>query len=159
MDEVLEMIRSGQVGFKECKMLQDSLKERFKNNPNKPIIKSTKELVKLSCWIQRHHFEKQYFLQKTAYQTKIQTALYFLEKHKFIERKFNTTRIWATANNKISLAEACEQLDHKTELIPEEVSTIKEIYKAIKNSQALSIEDLPYLVGRHFQSNESEAKK
>ncbi|MDR3169008.1 MAG: hypothetical protein LBU27_04550 [Candidatus Peribacteria bacterium] len=74
-----------------------------------------------------------------------------------MKRSFNKTRVWATANKEQSIASIIAILDEFPELNFEEKEKIIEIYKVIRSSQVISIEDLPYKVARHMRSYEDES--
>jgi ATP-dependent DNA helicase RecQ len=166
INENLQLNKSWEVKRKEIKSLLSTIKNRFKKLnekwktlKDKWLTKSAKEFVDDAWWISKDKFEESFHKAKSIWTIKVTTALYFLEKFKFIKRSFNLTRIWATANKKTSLVDELKKIETIPGLDNEEKEITKTIYKKIRESEAISIEDLWYLVGRHFKSNMEHPKK
>lgn len=108
------------------------------------LAKSPKELVKDAGWLGNVDFDEQYQKTKTQQETKLKTALFFLEKFGFLKREFNRTKVRATANKHLSLEQQFLRIDQvfSSFLSPQELEKLKEIYKLIKASQIIAIEDI-----------------
>ncbi|MEF2175306.1 MAG: RecQ family ATP-dependent DNA helicase, partial [Candidatus Absconditabacteria bacterium] len=164
LNENLQLNKASQVKKNEIKNLLTSIKQSFKyqsknNNQNEYITSSIKDIVKRSGRIQESEFEEKYNTDKTVWETKAKTSLYFLEKGGFISRKFNNTKVRATSQEIKMLVIMINKLDEIKDLDGEEKEKIKEILKLIKNSKAISIEDIGYEIGWHFRSNNENPKK
>lgn len=142
----LQLNKSGEVRQKEINALWTSIKNRAKklNSSTKILCKSAKELIKDAGWIGEVNFDEDYRKQKIQQETKMKTALFFLEKFGFIKREFNRTKVRATANTRASLSAQYERMDQLFgALLPaESLSQLKAIYKLIKSSKIIAIEDI-----------------
>lgn len=160
INENLQLNKSSEVKQKEIKSLLNSIKNKFKKKDAKWIEFSAKDFVKYAWWISKDKFEEEFYKSKGIWETKVKTALFFLEKFWFIKRSFNSTRVWATANNDLSLIDSLKLIEEKIKLEDEEERMkILQIYKAISQSKVISIEDLSMHIWRHFKTTSKNPKK
>ena len=151
LDENLLLNKSSEVKKDELSKLLKYIIKQFLLKGQNTILRSSRELIKYSWWI-GWDFEEEYLRDKQVWDTKLKTALSFLEKPFpnendpwFIKRKFNKTRRIATSTKyrNASLNDVFSHIDWIEGLGTDERSTLKEIYREIKVSRLLSIEDLP----------------
>ena len=122
IDENLQLNKSSELKLKEIKSLLISVKNRFKKlyeiwwGKKKWLVKSAKDFVKDAWWIDKDKFDEEFHKSKNIWETKAKTALYLLEKLWFIKRSFNSTRVWATANNDIPLVESIANIEKNNNL-------------------------------------------
>lgn len=169
LDSNLQLNQWSQLKKREIQSLLKYIRTQFQLKWKNSLMKSAKEFVKYSGWIS-WDFEDEYWKNKQTWETKVKTALWFLEKPLpkekdswFIERKFNKTRVFATAkwakfyNTKArdtdeeDINTVFSLLDHLDELDDDERRIIKDIYRHIRTWKVMSIEDLPNKVWRHIR--------
>jgi ATP-dependent DNA helicase RecQ len=82
LDENLQLNKSSELKDKEIRSLWQSVKNRLnkKKKIPKTIEESAKQLVKDAGRIPEENFDAEFAKQKTIQETKLKTALYFLEK-------------------------------------------------------------------------------
>lgn len=168
LDQNLQLNQQSQIKKREIQMLLKYIRSQFQQKGKNKILKSAKEFVKYS-WRISWDFEEEYTKNKTTWETKVRTALWFLEKpfpkeneSWFIERKFNKTRVFATAKwtkfyNTFSdhaeedMESAFTILENLNSLDDDELRVIKDIYRQVRTGKVISIEDLPNKVWRHIR--------
>ena len=151
LDENLQLNSLSKLKKEELQKLLKYIKKEFKSKGKGTIVKSIRDLIKYSWWIWGD-FEEGYIWNRTVWDTKLKTALSFLEKPFpnendpwFISRWVNRTRRIATStqSKKFILDEVFSFIDNLESLNFRECIIAKALYKEIKNSRLLSIEDLP----------------
>lgn len=142
----LQLNKSGEVKQKEILSLWSTIKRNFWkfHSSQQVLVKSPKMLIKDAGWLWNVDFDNQYRSTKAQQETKLKTALFFLEKFWFIKREFNRTKVRATANKNLTLSEQFIKIDQifQSMLPKSELEKLKEIYKLIKSSQVIAIEDI-----------------
>lgn len=142
----IQLNKLGEVKSKEIKSLLSSLKKSFAYSRDEQdgICRSAKTLVRAAGWLGTEDFDNNYRENKPLHETKVKTALFFLEKFWFIKRGFNRTKVRATANKNATLREQFKHIDQLfwSFLTAFELEKIKEIYKHIKSSKVIAIEDI-----------------
>lgn len=160
LDENLQLNNISKLKKEELQKLLKYIKKEFQSKNKTTIVKSIRDLIKNSWWIW-WDFEDWYIDQRTTWDTKLKTALSFLEKPFpneedpwFITRGINRTRRIATSaeGKKASLDEVFSVINKLDNLEAIEREKIKSIYREIRNSRLLSIEDLPGKVWWSFRS-------
>lgn len=169
LDANLQLNQTSQLKKSELEKLLKYIKKQFQLKWKNKIINSAREFVKYSWWIS-WNFDEEYEDKKKTLETKVKTALWFLQKPfpdtdepRFIERKFNKTRVFATAKwKKIfknsfqevendDLSSIFERIDNISSFDEEEREKAKEIYRYIRTWKVISIEDLPNKIWWHIR--------
>ena len=160
LDENLQLNNVSKVKKEELQKLLKYIKKEFQSKNKNTIVKSIRDLIKNSWWIW-WEFEEWYLNDKVTWDTKLKTALSFLEKPFpnendpwFITRWVNKTRRIATSaeGKKTTLDGVFSVINWLKNLEELERAKIKDIYREIRNSRLLSIEDLPGKVWWSFRS-------
>lgn len=151
LDENLQLNNLSKLKKEELQKLLKYIKKEFQSKNKNTIVKSIRDLIKNSWWIW-WEFEDWYISDRVTWDTKLKTALSFLEKPFpnendpwFITRWVNKTRRIATStqSRSTSLDSVFSVINKLDNLETVERAKMKDIYREIRNSRLLSIEDLP----------------
>lgn len=165
LDKILQFNKLGELKSKEIKNLFRSLKYQFERNKKYGerdyLKKSAKELIKSAWWLGVENFEEEYHKNKSNREIKLKSALYFLEKHEFISRSLNATKVWANAKERHSHNEAISHLHQKFWSLWNQVTVDKLIqtYQIVLSKQSVTLEDIASELGRHLKQHSESAHK
>lgn len=161
IDTILQFWTLWELKSKELKSLFRSLKRQFERNnkygDNTYLIRSVKEMVKSAWWLPNESFEIDYKKSKSYQDLKLKQALYFLEKRHFLKRSLNTTRVRASAKEKLSMRDAIAWIYNKfsSQFSYETVNKFVEMYQIIRHQQIISLEDVAWEIGRHVKQRKN----
>jgi len=169
LDNNLQLNQTSQLKKQELQKLLKFIKNQFQNWWKTKINKSAKEFIKYSWWLW-WNFDEVYESNKKNLETKVKTALWFLQKPfpdsedtYFIKRHFNKTRVFATAKWKKIIKNSIENIwDEDLNSVYERINSIptfddeerekaKEIYRYIRTWKVISIEDLEPKIWWHMR--------
>lgn len=149
LDKNFQLIKLGEIKSKEIKSLLRVLQENFRKSNNEQICVWSKELA-YRAWL-NYNYERR-INDKENLETKIRTALYFLEKQQFIKRSFNRTRVFATSKGFKSVHEWIILIDTIREFDDTEKQQAKKILKEIISGRIIRVEDIPDIIGINMRS-------
>ena len=140
LDKNFHLIKQGEVKSKEIKSLLEVIQKDIKESKNWLISASPKELVS-KARINNNYEER--VENRDALETKLKTALYFLERQGFVKRSFNNTRVFATSRWFKSMNEWIEIIDKIQEFNEAQKSQSKQILQDILSGKIIRVEEIP----------------
>lgn len=165
LDKILQFNKLGELKSKEIKNLFRGLKYQFERNKTYGkkdyLIKSAKEIIKSAWWLGVEDFEEEYHKNKSNREIKLKSALYFLEKHQFITRSLNATKVRANSKERRSPKDAISHLHHKFWPLWNQgtVEKLIQTYQIILSKQSVTLEDIASELGRHLKQHSESAHK